>query len=289
MAKKYPLLTITVSPEHTGLRAAEYLKKIMGISNRQLQKIVRTKGVYVNGKAVHSKTRLRSGDKLQAFLPRREQIKIPPAPYHKLSVLYEDNWFLAVNKPTGLASYSSLDEKGLSNQVVTYFRSKGLELTPRPIHRLDQPTSGVVLFAKSASVQTKMSKRWQSDQVKRFYWALCYGQVTKDIEIKTPIEGKKALTNVTPLRIFPDFSELMLELVTGRRHQIRRHLLSIGHPILGDKRYGTPQGPAVKRLALHASQLVFTHPFERRKRVEITAPTPLEDFPFLKTTAPLLP
>ncbi|HHY10415.1 MAG TPA: RluA family pseudouridine synthase [Firmicutes bacterium] len=287
MAKKYSLLKVTVKAEHQGYTAAEYLKKIMGISNRQLQKIVRTKGVYRNGRAVHSKTKLKSGDQLQAFLPRREQIKIPPALSQDLAVLYEDGRFLAVNKPAGQPSYSTQGGEGLANHIVTYFKAQGQSITPRPIHRLDQPTSGVVLFAKSAPVQAKMSSLWQSGGVQRFYWALCHGRLDSDLEIKTPLEGKAALTKVTPLRIFPDFSEIMLELVTGRTHQIRRHLLSIGHPLLGDERYGKKPSPA-RRLALHASQVSFQHPYIE-KRVEIVAPTPFCDFPFLQATDPPLP
>lgn len=282
MSKKQILAQARVEQSHVGYELGVYAKEVLAISNRQLQKAIRTKGLLVNDRVAHSKTKLRLSDQVQVLLPQAEQIKILPGPHFELVILYEDPWLLAVDKPAGLPSYDVHGNRGLGNQVAGYFLSQGLQLTPRPVHRLDTPTSGIVLFAKDAVTQTHLTRLWQEGQIRRFYWALCVGQITTPLELTMPINNQKAQTKVAPLKNQGGFTELQVELITGRTHQIRQHLAAIGHPLLGDRRYGTKpqQTKENTRLALHATNVCFPHPQRKGEALEITSPIPHGEFHF---------
>ncbi len=283
MKNKQILADQLVQQDHVGYELGSYAKKVLAVSNRQLQKAVRTRGLRLNGRIAHSKTKISLGDRVQVLLPQAEQIKIAPTAHTHLVILHEDSCILAVNKPAGLPSYDVHGDHGLANQVAGYFLSQGLQLTPRPLHRLDTPTSGVLLFAKNARSQTLLTELWQEEQVQRFYWALCVGQITKPLKLTMPINNQKAYTKVDILKNHEEFTELKVELVTGRTHQIRQHLAAINHPLVGDRRYGKPTGNNEEntRLALHATSVCFPHPQRNGQVLEITSPIPYEEFPFL--------
>lgn len=283
MKNKQLLAQGKIESKQAGYELGRYAREVLGISNRQLQKIVRTKGLLVNGRLRHSKYKLQANDLIEAYLPSSEQIKIPPAPASELVVLYEDAWLLGAEKPASIPSYDIKSPRGLANQVVGYFAEQGLKLTPRPVHRLDTPTSGVVVFAKDAHTQTELSTAWQSHQVERFYWALCHGVITEPLELMMPINNQVAHTKVVPLEVHENYTELKIELITGRTHQIRQHLAAIDHPLVGDRRYGTGTGQKKHtRLALHATQVRFSHPHRKGELVAINSPIPRRDFSFLK-------
>lgn len=277
MRRKQVIATDIVQAPNAGLELGAYAKQILGISNRRLQKAVRTKGLVVNGRPAHSKRKLRTGDQVEVMLPAEEQIKISVANYSSLKILFEDQWLLAVDKPAGLPTYAVQGTRGLANQVAGYFLAQNLKLTPRPVHRLDTPTSGVVLFAKDAITQTLMGELWANGKVRRLYFALCQGQLTTAQEINTPLKGQRAITRLTPIKVHPNCTELEVELITGRTHQIRQHLQLLGHPLLGDRRYGSgkKKGP---RLALHATSVSFIHPQQQEQKVEVHSPVPLAEF-----------
>lgn len=277
MRSKVILAEQEVDPHCAGMELGVYARQHLGISNRRLQKAVRTRGLRLNGRPAHSKRKLRPGDRVQVALPAKEQVKIPVADPKNLKVLYEDPWLLAVDKPAGLPSYSLQDARGAANQVAGHFLAQGLQLTPRPLHRLDTPASGVLVFAKDAETQTALTALWNEGQVQRRYYAICQGRLETAQEIKERLDGQEALTKVKPLSIHPHCTELRAELITGRTHQIRRHLAALGHPLLGDRRYGTAveAGP---RLALHACEVSFPHPHKKGEHVKICSPVPQAEF-----------
>jgi 23S rRNA pseudouridine1911/1915/1917 synthase len=279
LKKKRLVAQVTISHEHAGYELAAYVREVLMISSRQLQRIVRTKGLFVNGRLAHTKKILKTGDRLKILLPESERVKITPH-RAKTEILFEDEWVLAVNKQAGIPMYSTTTEKGLANAVAFYLAENGHPITPRPIHRLDTPTSGVVLFAKSAETQTILTRQWTESDVTKIYWALCAGSLTKEQTIDTPIRGKQALTKVFPVREWNGFTELRVQIFTGRTHQIRIHLQQLGHPIVGDRRYNTGPLRNAPRMALHAYYLSLSHP-HMDKTVEITAPIPYEDFHLL--------
>lgn len=273
MKKKQTIQEIVIAEEHNTMELAIYIKKILGISNRQSQKIIRTKGLILNGRPVHSKTKLASGDYLEIKLPKAEQVKIPIASSQGLVILYEDEWILGVDKPIGIPTYAVKGKHGLANMVAGYYQNQNLKLTPRPLHRLDTPTSGVVLFAKDAITQTSMGKLWAQYKVRRFYRAICQGQILETLNIKIPLDKTSAHTKVIPLKVHENFTELEIELITGRSHQIRRHLAWSGHALIGDRRYGKGQKKST-RLALHASCVRFPHPYKNNEILEISSEVP---------------
>lgn len=275
MSKKQLLFDVFLEADHAGLSLTNYAKDVLGISNRQLQRIVRTQGLILNGRKAHSRTKIKAGDRLKIYLPHNQQLKIVANTQANLEILYEDQWLFAVNKQAGILTYDSKGTQGLSNQVAGYYLAQGMKLTPRPVHRLDKPTSGLLLFAKDAQTQTKLNELWASKKVKRLYWALCQGRLSEPLLIEIELDQAQALTKVEPERFYETFTELKVELITGRTHQIRRHLSHLGHPLVGDKRYGTNNYP---RLALHARELRFPHPWQENKEVIIHSPIPYNDF-----------
>ena len=276
MKQKRLVTQATIGSEHAGYELAVYVRQVLKLSSRQLQRVVRTKGLILNGRSAHTKTILKAGDILKILLPAEEQVKLTPYPLD-LEVLFEDEWVLAVNKQPGIPIYSTKTEKGLANAVAFYLGKKGLPAAPRPVHRLDTPTSGIVLFAKSAEIQAELSKQWNERDVSKIYWALCVGSITKEQVIDIPIQGKQAVTKITPVKERNGLTELRVQIFTGRTHQIRIHLQKLGHPIVGDRRYNTGPLRNTLRMALHACELRFIHP-HFGEAVKITSPIPYKDF-----------
>jgi len=191
---------------------------------------------------------------------------------HGMELLHEDEALLVVVKPAGLLSVPGRGEAGRINLTAQVQERWPDALA---VHRLDQATSGLMLFARGAEPHRRMSMAFEARAVGKQYSAVVEGSVAAEQgEIAAPLivdwpnrprqivsltHGKPALTRWRMLERGAARSLLLLEPVTGRSHQLRVHLQSIGHPIVGDDLYGTPQG-ACDRLLLHASRLAFAHP-----------------------------
>jgi len=154
-----------------------------------------------------------------------------------------DDW-VAVNKPAGMPTQPPRDRAVRSLEELLRVEYREIYL----VHRLDTPTSGVVLFARTRAAAAKFSELFATGAMRKIYVAIVDGAIEKEITIDSPIEGREALTIVRPL----GGSRVEVEIKTGRTHQIRIHLASIGHPVAGDRRYG---GPNAERLLLHAWKL----------------------------------
>ena len=188
-------------------------------------------------------------------------------------LLHADEHLLLVCKPAGLLAVPGRGEAGLVNLAACLQRRYA---EARVVHRLDQATSGLMLFGRSAAAQRALSMAFEARQVHKQYVAVVHGNMAADAgEIDAPLiadwpnrprqivdatAGKPALTRWRVLQRDAGRTRLALEPVTGRTHQLRVHLQSIGHPIVGDALYG-PQPPAHPRLLLHATQLALQHPF----------------------------
>ena len=187
-----------------------------------------------------------------------------------LEVVYEDDAMLAVNKPAGLLTVATDKEKEIT--AIRLLRNSGIEPL-YVVHRLDRDTSGVLLFAKSMEVRDALQNTW--DEVKRReYLAVCEGVFEQKRgrletflrETSTHLvysasdgDGKRAVTNYEVLKQNKLYSFLRVRIETGRKNQIRVHMKELGHPIVGDKKYGA-QGSPLGRLGLHASLLELVHP-----------------------------
>lgn len=194
-----------------------------------------------------------------------------------VTILYEDEHLLVVEKEAGLLSIASEHEKTETAyaMLTAYVRRENPKSRIFVVHRLDRDTSGVMLYAKSEQVQEALQTAWNEAVEARTYVALVEGSVRKPEgtvtswlkESKTlkmysspyPNDGQKAVTHYKVLKQNRDFSLLELELETGRKNQIRVHMEDIGHPIVGDKKYGSRMNP-IGRLGLHAYAIAFHHP-----------------------------
>jgi RluA family pseudouridine synthase len=195
-----------------------------------------------------------------------------------LVILYEDRDILVVDKPAGLLTVGTNDDKSrTAYYVLTDYVRKGNARSRERIfivHRLDRDTSGVLVFAKSAEAQFRLQKQWP--QTDKKYLAVVHGKCKKPSDTITtylaenkahfvystsdPTQGKLSHTAYRVLRQTQDFALLEVDLLTGRKNQIRVHLAGIGHPVVGDRKYGRGDD-ACASLALHARTISFKHPF----------------------------
>jgi RluA family pseudouridine synthase len=195
-----------------------------------------------------------------------------------LAIIHEDRDIIVVDKPAGLLTISTDREKSRTVYfILTDYVRKGVAKSRNRIfvvHRLDRETSGVLVFAKSEEAKFRLQSQWQDTEKK--YLAVVHGRCEKREETITTYlaenqahgvysthdarKGKLAHTAYKVLKLIKDFSLLEVNLLTGRKHQIRVHLAGIGHPVVGDPRYGQERKPH-SRLALHAQSISFEHPF----------------------------
>lgn len=284
---------IDIDVESVGQRIDNFLfTRLKGVPKSHVYRILRKGEVRVNGGRCQAQRRLETGDKLRIppiRVAEREPFDIPQSYIQQRlegRILHEDDDFLVVNKPAGMAVHGG---SGLSYGVIEGLRAirpqaKFLEL----VHRLDRETSGCLLIAKKRSALKHLHELFCEDhQVKKVYVALLTGVwARKSLLVDAPLkknilqsgermvkvakDGKPARTEFRRLRKFANATLVEAHLFTGRTHQIRVHALSIAHPIAGDERYGSEALNAglrqlgLKRLFLHASELAFAHPRDKR-------------------------
>lgn len=199
------------------------------------------------------------------------------ARYRGIRILFEDPYLVVIEKEAGMLSIATAKEKLLTTYSILsgHVKKENPENRIFVLHRLDRDTSGVMMFAKSEEIQEVMQKAWQEAVVRRTYVAVVEGLVEKDAgtvrsflkenkalimySTKVPGEGDEAITHYKVLKRSLDYSLLEVELETGRKNQIRVHMKDLGHPVAGDKKYGSKLNP-LRRTCLHANILAFKHP-----------------------------
>lgn len=265
-----------VPEEYDGKMVKELIRNQMGISRGLLRRIVQGEGVRVNGVPVYLTSRLKVGDVLQLLVAPEQSENILPEPIPVL-IVYEDKDLLVVDKPAGLVVHPT---KGhytgtLANGIVHYWLQKGEMVRFRPVHRLDQHTSGLLIIAKDPYVHQKLVLQLKRRQLVREYLAIVHGVIQQsELEIRQPIAlpnerspkrvvdplGKQAVSHLFVEKRLSDATVARLRLETGRTHQIRVHMESIGHPLFGDPLYGSGTADGIDRQALHAARLGCIHP-----------------------------
>jgi 23S rRNA pseudouridine1911/1915/1917 synthase len=211
-----------------------------------------------------------------------------------LRILYEDNDIVVVDKPPGLLSVAT--ESQTEHSVHSHLKNHYYPKRVFPVHRLDQDTSGVLLFALNERARDQLKKTFESHNIDRAYVALVEGEVAPQTgtwenylyEDKNyivhptddPQKGRLAITHYTNEHIAKNCSWLNLKLQSGRKNQIRVQCQLAGHPVLGDKKYGSQTNP-LRRLALHAYHLTFAHPITNQK-MTFEVPPPTKFFEFMK-------
>lgn len=194
-----------------------------------------------------------------------------------LPILYEDNDIIVIDKPCGMLSIATDKESARTayRLVNDYVRGKRKQSRIFIVHRLDRETSGVMLFAKNERAKHTLQQNWADMAIAREYVAVVQGRVTADGTVTSWLkqngamvmyssnrdgDGKRAVTHYRVLSAKPCYSTLALTLETGRKNQIRVHMKDIGHPVVGDKKYGNGGKNPLGRLGLHALSLTVRHP-----------------------------
>lgn len=265
----------------------QVLKNEFNMSERFILKLKNNKCIFVNGHSVSINFQIKPNDMLvikENFIEDSSNIvsnsNIP------LDILYEDEYFLIVDKSAGIAVHPSAlhYDNSLSNGIKFYFDKIGLKKKIRPVNRLDKDTSGVVIFAKNEYVQECLVKQMTNNLFSKKYIAILEGILSKDYgTINAPIarkensiiercideNGDMAISHFKVIRRFNNFTEVEYTLETGRTHQLRVHSKLIGHPILGDSLYGRAS-ELISRQALHAYSVSFIHPITKKEMVIVS-------------------
>jgi len=255
------------------------------LSKKSVKNYIKNKMVMVNGKVVTNSSNLLSKNDLVEICYEKRII-----PKYDLDILYEDEYLIAINKPSGLLSISNDKEKDITayRMVSDYVKSNKNNKFIFVVHRLDQDTSGVLLFCKNEKIRDKMQENWNNIVKKRGYIAIVDGKLFGKGTFRSFLMedkrqfvyssrngiGKEAITHYEVVRNNGNYSMLQVFIDTGRRNQIRVHLSEHGMPIVGDKKYKCKSNP-VKRLCLHANMLEFIHPVSK-KLVSIKCDIPNE-------------
>jgi 23S rRNA pseudouridine1911/1915/1917 synthase len=288
-------IPIIVPPESAGLRLDHFLHTALPeYSRARLQDWIRTGRVLVEGRAAKASQSLHGGEHIEVTPAPRVPLKAV-AEDIPLDVLYEDADVVAVNKSAGMVVHAGAGAHSgtLTNALVHRFgalSAVGGDSRPGIVHRIDRYTSGVLLVARSDAAHLSLARQFAVRTVEKVYIALVHGAVKTDTgRIMKPItrdpvrrtrmtarldSGRTAITDYKVLRRFEKFTLLEVRIGTGRTHQIRVHLASIGHVVAGDKLYGAPAGPSA-RFFLHAARISFDSP-STGERITVEAPLPGE-------------
>ncbi len=306
-----PRETRSVAPDEAGLRLDRWFRRhFPQLAHGRLEKLLRTGQVRLDGKRVKAGVRLEPGQAIRvppqlqvdadlAPVPKPQaQIRLSPDERDRLldSVLYRDDWILALNKPAGLAVQGGSRQKRHLDAMLDALRF-GAEERPRLVHRLDKDTSGVLLLARSRAAAQALTAAFRDQATEKTYWAAVAGVPRPERgRVDLPLGkigggGRERMSSRSPAELQAltlyalagrwrdQASWLVLRPLTGRTHQLRVHCAAIGHPILGDGKYGGKAAfpaslPLVKRLHLHAREIALLHP-EQETTLRITAPLPL--------------
>ena len=271
------------------------LLKITNQSRNNIKKILGSRCVLVDGAVVTQfDFQLAKGDTVTISSVPMSKGKNPVRITEKckLEIIYEDDDFIAVNKPSGLLSVANDKEKEKTayRYLMDYVRGKNPRARIFVVHRLDKDTSGVFIVCKNEDLKNLMQDKWNDLVSKRGYIAICDGVFkTKEGTVKSylketstnimyssqnPHQGQLAITHYKVMKESLKYSMVDVNIDSGRKNQIRVHMGDLGHNIVGDTKYGNPSNP-LNRLGLHAYALEFTHPLTKQK-LSFKAKTPKE-------------
>ncbi|MWD26571.1 RluA family pseudouridine synthase [Aquicoccus sp. SCR17] len=317
--------TLTVTPEDSDQRLDRWLKRLFPhLGQGRIEKMCRKGELRVDGGRVKANTRLATGQQVRIPpLPDPGEVTARPKPkvtdadaeMIQAAVLWKDDDIIALNKPPGLPSQGGSGQGGRHVDALSEALSFGYEERPRLVHRLDKDTSGVLLLARTRKVAGALAEAFKARETRKIYWAAvagvphplmgtirfglvkapghgAKGEAEKmlclhpDAVSRTP-DAKHATTDYAVLSALAKRTAwVALVPVTGRTHQLRAHMAELGHPIIGDGKYGGSGqenlgdgwgaqlgGEISRKLHLHARRIEFTHPVTG-KRIEVEAPLP---------------
>lgn len=294
---------LEVCSDSQGMRLDHFLARCFPhISRVALRRATAEGRIRVNGQRSRSNYRLRAGDTVTIEINDVPSPGLIPEPI-PLSVLFEDEHLLVVDKPAGMVVHPTRNVTSgtLMNALSFYLQSQHPPSRPGLVHRLDRETSGLVVVAKTEQAHRVLAKHFRERRVSKYYLALVCGTVAEDtFDIIWPIgwvadryphwqvmeTGRHALTTVRVCERLAGFTLVEVEPKTGRTHQIRIHLAACGHPVVGDRLYGRHRVEPIEEAAvpprhfLHAWRIVFRHP-RTGEWCDIRSPLPLDLASFL--------
>ena len=273
------MLEYTVSTDDHCRRVDSRLYSLLpAASPSYIRKLTKSGACRVNSQKGSPDALLRYGDiptlkesgGVTSFLSSRK----PP-----FDILWQDDRFLAINKPAGLAMHPAAEvADNLADIVSEWLQQRsGHQCRAYPVNRLDRGTSGAVLLATSSTGAGMLGRQVKEEGLDKLYLAVVEGALEGEGEIDEPLAGKESVTRYRTLSSGSGFSFVMLEPVTGRTHQIRRHLSFIGNPVAGDKRYGATALPSLPGIALHSFRTILKNPASGAA-ITLTAPVPVDMF-----------
>jgi len=254
----------------------EYLLKYSGMSRNSIKSLLKYDNVLVNGK---NNIKYDTIVKINDVISITDDVKIKP----RFDIVYEDDDFFVINKPIHLITVGDKNEKSLYNMALDFMkkRSKGKKQELYVLHRLDMETSGIVIFCKNRKLTDIMQKDWNKYMISRIYTLVVEGILNKkkdtiklylkdnDNSVVTVCDkdsGKEAITDYVVVKENKNYSLVEANIKTGRKNQIRVSFSTIGHPIVGDKKYYSKINP-IKRLAMVANRIEFYHPLNKKKYI----------------------
>lgn len=320
-----PASPITVSADDAGQRLDQFLTVQLDVSRARVQQLISDQKVLVNEEPARASLKLRGGERITVAGPAARPPLRAVAENIPLKILYEDGDLAIVNKPAGMmvhagagATDDARNRGTLVNALLHHFSTLsglGGEMRPGIVHRLDKETSGLIIVAKNDAAHQRLAAQFARREVKKKYIALVHGWMKKDSgTVSASISrdrvrrtrmttrhagGREAISHYKVLRRIDSasgkFSLLEVKIDTGRTHQIRVHLASLGHPVVGDTLYGAPaqlrtrdrdrkrenkSAISLPRNFLHAAELELAHP-RTGARISLSSPLPAELQAFL--------
>ena len=290
---------LTFSVKEYWERIDHYLTDVLqSLSRSRIEKLIKNRQVTLNGAVLLRKSQeIHPGDRIVVEIVSEEETVFRPS--RPLQKLFEDEWLLVIDKPSGLPVHPGAGEK--QETVLDIFRFHYPQINemadqerPGIVHRLDKDTSGVLILAKSEEALERMQELFQEREMQKTYLALVKGRLrflngTIDLPLGRSLkhrarfevvgedreDRREAVTDFSVIRAFEKFSYVRLMPHTGRTHQLRVHLAHFGNPVLGDILYGNRKQLDLPRLGLHAYQIEFIHPFTGNG-VRVTSPLPAD-------------